>query len=181
MELDSEKYKKVLKVLKSSKPELISTEHIANEVIKRISVAKKPILNFSEVMDSLFGWVYIGWVRRSLITASVLLVIVFIYQQGVMFKQINFLSRQIIVTDGGMTTSDDYQVEKMLMTYKKATRGFHSRSLVISEKRMKQLLDSVNDLQIKYRDLIKLYEEDPETKKYIENKLIENSRTKIKL
>jgi hypothetical protein len=46
---------------------------------------------------------------------------------------------------------------------------------------MKELLDSVNDLKIKYKDLMNLIEEDPELKKYIENKLIENNRSKIKL
>ena len=93
MKTESEKYNKVLNVLRNSKPVLNSAEDIEKEVIKRVSRIKQPMFNFSEVVDYLFGWVYIGWVRRSLITASVLLVIVFIYQQGVMFRQINFLSR----------------------------------------------------------------------------------------
>ena len=46
---------------------------------------------------------------------------------------------------------------------------------------MKELIDSVNNIQIKYKDLMKLIEEDSELKKYVENKLIENNRTKIKL
>ena len=46
---------------------------------------------------------------------------------------------------------------------------------------MNELLESVNELQIKYKDLEKLIEEDPELKKLIEEKLIENNRTKIKL
>jgi hypothetical protein len=182
MESDSEKYKKVLNVLRNSKPVLKSAEDIEREVIKRVSKDKQTIFNISEVVDSLFGWVYIGWVRRSLITASVLLVIVFIYQQGVMFKQINFLSRQIIVTGGEMQISTDQQVEKLLMTYnKRSGRGFPSRSITISEKQMKELIDSVTNMQIKYKDLMKVIEQDPEMKKNIENKLIENNRTKIKL
>jgi len=51
----------------------------------------------------------------------------------------------------------------------------------ISEKQMKELLESVNELQIKYKDLENLIEEDPELKKLIEKKLIENNRTKINL
>ena len=46
---------------------------------------------------------------------------------------------------------------------------------------MKELLESVNELQIKYKDLENLIEEDPELKKLIEKKLIENNRTKINL
>ena len=128
MIMESEKYNKILEVLRKSKPVLDSTEDIEKEVIKRVSRVPQPIFNFSEVIDTLFGWVYIGWVRRSLITASVLLVMVFIYQQGVMLKQINFLSRQIIVTGGEMQISTDQQVEKLLMTYKRSGRGFPNQS-----------------------------------------------------
>jgi hypothetical protein len=110
-----------------------------------------------------------------------MLVMVFIYQQGVMFKQINFLSRQIIDNGGEMQISAEQQVEKLLMTFKKSGRGFSSGNITISEKQIKELLDSVNALQIKYKDLIDLIEADPELKKVIENKLIENSRSKIKL
>ena len=65
--------------------------------------------------------------------------------------------------------------------YKRSGRRFPSRSITISEKQMKELIDSVNNIQIKYKDLMKLIEEDSELKKYVENKLIENNRTKIKL
>lgn len=177
MIMESEKYKKILKVLRESKPVLDSTGDIEKEVIKRISKVKQPIFNFSEAIDSLFGWVYIGWVRRTLITASVLLVMVFIYQQGVMFKQINFLSRQIIDNGGEIQITTEQQVEKLLMTYKKSGRRFPSRSVTISEKQMNELLDYLT----KYKDLEKLIEEDPELKLLIEKKLIEFNHTKVKL
>jgi hypothetical protein len=181
MKMESEKYSKVLYVLRTSKPVLDSTDDIEKEVIKRISKVRQPIFNFSEAIDSLFGWVYIGWVRRSLITVSVLLVMVFIYQQGVMFKQINFLSRQIIDNGGEIQISTEQQVEKLLLMYKRSGRGFSSRNYEVSEKQIKELLDSLNAEKVKYKDLMNLIEEDPELKKYIDNKLIENNRTKIKL
>ena len=175
--MESEKYNKILKVIRESKPVLDSTEDIEKEVIKRISRVKQPVFNFSETIDSLFGWVYIGWVRRTLITASVLLVTVFIYQQGVMLKQINFLSRQIIDTGGEMQVSTDQRVEKLLMMYRKSGRGFPSRSVTISEKQMNELLEYLNQ----YKDLEKLIEEDPELKQLIEKKLIEFNSPKVKL
>jgi hypothetical protein len=177
--MESEKYNKILKVLRDSKPVLDSTEEIEKEVIKRISKAKQPIFNFSAAIDSLFGWIYIGWVRRTLITASVLLVMVFIYQQGVMLKQINFLSRQIVDNGGEMQITTEQQVEKLLMTYKYKRSGkrFPSRSVTISEKQMNELLDYLT----KYKDLEKLIEEDPELKLLIEKKLVEFNHIKVKL
>lgn len=177
MIMENEKYNKILKVLRDSKPVLNSTEDIEKEVIKRISKAKQQIFNFSAAIDSLFGWIYIGWVRRTLITASVLLVMVFIYQQGVMFKQINFLSRQIIDAGGEMQISTEQRVEKLLMMYRKSGRGFPSLSVTISEKQMNELLDYLK----KYKDLEKLIEEDPELKQLIEKKLIEFNSPKVKL
>jgi len=181
MIMESEKYNKILKVLRESKPVLDSTGDIEKEVIKRISRVKQPAFNFSEAIDTLFGWVYIGWVRRALITASVFLVIVFIYQQGVMFKQINFLSKQIIDNGGEIQISTEKQVEKLLMTYKKSGRGFSSRNITLSEKQIKELLDSVNDVKAKYKDLMDIIQKDPELKKLYNDKLTEKNRTKIKL
>ena len=67
------------------------------------------------------------------------------------------------------------------MSYRITTRRFPSKSITISEKQLEQLLDSVNELQIHYKDLLNLIEEDPELKKMIEKKLNENNLTKIKL
>jgi len=60
-------------------------------------------------------------------------------------------------------------------------KGLPSQNVTISKEQMDILLESVNDLQTKYRDLINLIEEDPELKKYLENKLTEMNRTKFKL
>ncbi|MBE3094131.1 MAG: hypothetical protein IMZ52_03800 [Actinobacteria bacterium] len=179
--MENGKYIKVLNILRKSKPVLGSTDDIEKEVIKRIARVHQSRLNLSEVIDFLFGWVYIGWVRRSLITASIVLVLVFVYQQGVILKQINYLSRQTIVIDGETTSTPAYEIDKMIMTYKLSGRRFPSQSITISDKQMKQLLESVNELQVKYNDLKNLIEDDPELKKLIEKKLIENSRTKINL
>ena len=181
MDMESEKYNKIVSVLRKSKPLLNSTEDIQREVIKKISMASHPKLNLSEVIEFLFGWVYISWVRRSLIIASVMLVVFFVWQQGIIMKQINYLSRQTIIIDRETATDPVEVIEKRLLIYKLSGRRFPSQTITISEKQMNQLLDSVNDLKIKYKDLINLIEEDPELKKYIENKLNENNRTKIKL
>jgi archaellum component FlaC len=67
------------------------------------------------------------------------------------------------------------------MLFKLYSRKLPSQNITISKKQMDTLLESVNDLQTKYKDLMNLIEEDPELKKIVENKLIEMNRTKIKL
>jgi len=181
MKTESEKYNKVLKILRNSRPSLASTDDIEREVINKIARAHQKRLNLSEIIDFLFGWVYIGWVRRSLITASVILVFVFIYQQGVILKRIDIISRQTVVTDKGILTTPTDEIEKLLLVYKNSGRRFPSKTITISEKEMKDLLESVKELQIKYKDLENLIESDPELKKMIEKKLIESTHSKINL
>lgn len=181
METDSEKYKRVLSLLRKSEPELSSAADVQREVIRRILNKTNSSAHKGELIDILFGWIYIGWVRRSLITASILLVIVFVWQQSVILKQINFLSNQIIVTRDESIQSTAQQAEKLLTMYKSSSGGFPSRNITISEKQLNQLLESVNELKVQYKDLIELINEDPELRKYIEDKLVEKNSAKPKL
>lgn len=181
MKPENEKYDKVLNLLRESTPLLDSTEDIEREVIKRIKKAHHSGLYLSEAVDFLFGWVYIGWVRRSLITASFLLILIFVYQQAVILKRIEVISRQTVVIDRENTETSSDRLEKLLMVYMNSGRKFPTKNKTLSESQVKEFLDSVNELQIKYKDLENLIENDPELKKLIEKKLIENSSTKINL
>jgi hypothetical protein len=181
MKPENEKYEKVLNILKKSKPVLETTEDIEREVISKLSVMHKTDVFISDVIDFLFGWVYIGWIRRSLIAASVVLVMVFLWQQTIILKQINILSSQTIVIDGGNTSREQDLIENKLLMYKLTGRRFPSKSITISEKQMQELLEMINDLQVRYKDLESLIEENPELKKYVDERLIENNRNKIKL
>ena len=181
MEKESEKYKQIITILRKSKPVLDTSEDIEREVMKRISAVRKSRVVLSDVIDFLFGWVYIGWVRRSLITASVLLVIIFVYQQGIILRQINFLSSKMIVTGSETNPNPVGELEKGLLMYKLSGRRFQSQDITISEKDLKQLLESVNELQYKYKNLLNIIEEDPVLKKYLEERLSENNRVKNNL
>jgi hypothetical protein len=106
---------------------------------------------------------------------------IFVFQQSIILKQINFLSRQSIEYDGENLSATTNRIEQKLMSYKIPGRRFPSNSITISEKQLQLLLDSVNKLQIQYKDLLNIIEKDPELKKLIENKLNENRQTKFKL
>jgi hypothetical protein len=181
MKPESENYDKVLNLLRKSKPILDSTESIEREVINKVTKINHSGIKFSEVIDFLFSWVYIGWARRSFIAASIVLVLVFVYQQGVILKRIDILSKQTIVpVKENVTTASD-EIEKLLVTYKNSGKRFPPKTITISEKEMKELLESINELQSKYKEIETIIEADPELKQLIEKKLIENNRTKINL
>jgi hypothetical protein len=181
MKPENEKYKKVLNLLRNSKPELYSTEGIEIEVIKKIKENDRPGFNLPGTIDFLFGWVYIGWVRRALVTASVILVLIFVLQQGIILRRIDMLSRQTVIIDKEKSSTTANEIDKLLMEYKNSGWRFPSNSVTISEKEMQELLESVNELKIKYKDLENIIDSDPELKKVIEKKLNEYNRLKINL
>jgi len=181
MKEESEKYKEVLNLIKKSKPVLKSTDDIENEVIRRISTEKHRGYSISDIEDIIFGWVYIGWVRRTLVIASVSLVLFFALQQGVMMRQISYLSRQGVIIKGESLSSDSYDFEKGILLYRLSGKKLPSGMITIPEKKMNQLLDSVNLLQSEYRELMKLIREDPELRKLVEEKLDEKFGSKTKL
>jgi signal recognition particle subunit SEC65 len=181
MKPENEKYDKVLDLLRKSKPQLDSSVEIEREVGRRIQKSGHLNINLSEVAEFLFGWVYIVWVRRSLITASIVLVMIFIYQQGIILNRIDSLSKQTIVTGRENVLSPANEIEKLLTTYKNSGRIFPSKTITITESQMKELLESVKELQIKYKDLENVIDSDPELKKLIDSKLLERNRTKINL
>jgi hypothetical protein len=120
-------------------------------------------------------------VRRALISASVILVLIFVLQQGVILKRIDMLSRQTILNNEEKTSTRVDEIDKLLTEYKNYGRRFPSKTITISEKQMQELLESVNELKLKYKDLENIIDSDPELQKMIQKKLIENNRLKINL
>jgi hypothetical protein len=181
MDPESEKYKKVVDILRNSKPLLQSTDDIEREVIKRIQKRNPIIAAVSDSIEFIFGWVYIGWVRKSLIALSVALVLVFVYQQGTILKRIDILSRQIVIKNNSDNSISADEIEKLLTIYKSSGKKFPPKSIDLSDKQINELIESIDELRIKYKDLEELIENDPELKKMIEQKVIENNRSKFNL
>jgi hypothetical protein len=67
------------------------------------------------------------------------------------------------------------------MVYRNSGKKFPSKTITISESQMNELLESVKELQIKYKDLENLIEGDPELKKLVRKKLIENNNNNLNL
>ncbi len=180
MNSDEAKYDRVLDLLRKSRPVLDSKEEIEEKVIRIITQKQDKKEISSGVLDFLFGWVYVGWVRTGLVAASVILIIAFVYQQAVIIKRINNLNRQAIYIESQIITGRSLDSDAGYF-YRLAGRKLQSGDKMISEKQVKQVIKSYNELEKKYKDLIKLIEDDPELMKYIEEKLIENNKKKFKL
>ncbi len=175
MKTGREKYDRIINALRRSEPVLDSSRDIENEVLKRIENRDRPARDISLFIDFLFGWIYIGWVRKSLITVSFILVGMFVWEQNNTLKRFNEL-----VLNGRISAYDPTTaLERKLKIYRLSGTKFNlQKSVTISEKYLNQLVDSINDLQVKYKDIMDIIDDDPEIRKIIEQKM---NRTKIKL
>jgi hypothetical protein len=181
MEHGDGKYEKVLEILKRAKPEVGPTFDIEEKVMARISGRPKYKTDLSDLVEFLFGWTYIKWIRRSLITASFCLVIMFVLQQSIIMKQINHLSRQIESNQRDASGfPGDYQERKMMLI-RFSERKYSFFKKTTPDKQVEELFRTIDQVKREYKELDKIIEENPELKKLIEKKLSEIDGNKIKI
>jgi hypothetical protein len=173
MKDDKSKYESVLNILRNSKPVLRDPEAISDKVIRLLREEKSKI-SFTELLiEFLFGWVYVGWVRRSMIAVSMIIVLFFGFQQAIILKRINDLSSQKIENGNSIMTSLKDEITSKMLIYKITGRKLSDEKLSVSKEEIDEMIKSVNKLQVKYKDIIDLVENDPQLKKYIENRIKE--------
>ncbi len=181
MKEENENYNKVIRILRKSKPELKGIEIIEENVIKQIKKTQNRHNHTQDLIEALFSWIYIGWVRKSLVAASIFLVLFFVYQQTLILKGVNSISKQTTVNGSGTFPVSEEDLGKQLMMYRLNRRRLPSTDLEISEKQVRELLDSYRELQDKYSGLVKIIEEDSVLREYIERKLDEIKTEREKL
>lgn len=177
MKTDKEKYEKIVEALRNSIPELTLYDSIEERVIERIS--KKNDKDQTGIFDLFFGWIYIGWVRKSLIAASFAMLGFFLWQQNNIMNQINDLSSRIRENDRMVTYDPSAALEKrqMLLKYSRERSGGY----YMSEEDLTKILDSINHLNIRYKNLLEMIDSDTLLKKKVEDKLEKKLGSKIKL
>lgn len=180
MEKNKNQYGKIIDILKKSKPVLYNSEAVEEKVMERIKNKRRSSTD-SDILDYLFGWVYIGWVRKGLVLASLFLIGVFVFQQSLILKRINLLERQTITTGNMFAESTSNNVEATLMLFKRSGTILPLRDTNKVLKQLKRVIESANKLQDQYDDLLKLIENDPELKQYIEKRLSESDKRKFNL
>jgi hypothetical protein len=104
-----------------------------------------------------------------------LIILVFAYQQTLILSRISSLERKEILTDKAGLTDIDNSLEGKIFLYKITGRKIPVKNITLTEKQVKQIIESFNELQTKYGDLVKLIEDDPELKEYINSKLAEKT------
>jgi DNA gyrase/topoisomerase IV subunit A len=181
MEQENEKYEKVLEILRRTNPVLSNPDEIEEKILNRIMDKQRRENKLNDLIDLLFGWTYITWVRRSLVTASVFIVIMFVFQQSIMMKQINHLSRQIEAYERDASGVPGGYSDRRMMMLRFSEKRYPFLRKGSSDKQVEELFRTIDRLKKEYKELDKMIEDDPELKKLIEKKLSEIDDKKIKI
>ena len=181
MATTGKKYERVLNILRKSKPELTGLNNIEETILHEIRQSGKKRQEEFNIFDYLFGWVYIGWARNALITVSVFLIALFIYQQSLILKRISLLENQTVVTGSQFVSNPSVDLEYKLLQNKLLLRKLNNGKVTITKRQMEKFMDSYDNLEHKYEDLIQIIDDDPELKQMLEKKLSERSKKKFNL
>jgi len=179
MKTEDKKYDKVLNLLIKSKPVLTDVNSLTEKVMRQLQDEKSNISPAGLMLDFLFGWVYIGWVRRTMITAVFAFAFLFIYQQSLIIKQVKDLSGQRMQNGSVVVTNLKDELTDQLRIFKLTGKKIPDEKINVSEKEIDDMIRSLNRLQVKYKDVINLVEKDPELKKYVESRMQVYRKNKI--
>ena len=172
MDQEQERYDKVIKVLRQSQPDMGNAEQFSEKVIRTIRQERTKVSAPELIYEFIFGWVYIGWMRRSMVTAAICLMLFFGYQQTVLMRKVDALSSMSVVEGNVQQTGGFTGLEARVKIYTLFGRKAFERNMENSKKNeLDRFIESVNDLQKQYKDVFRMIETDPEAKKYIDDRL----------
>jgi hypothetical protein len=169
-----------LNILRNSKPVLTEAESLTEKVISKLKEGKSKFTLPEMIFEYLFGWVYIVWVRRTMVTAALVIAVFFIYQQSLILRKINDLSGQRIHNGSLIMTNMNADLADKLLIYKITGRKLNDEKISVSQKEIDEMINSLNKLKTKYKDVINLIENDPQLKSYVESRMNEKQNNRIK-
>lgn len=124
---------KLIRRLRMHRAEIVDREELKDSIMSKISKRDRQ-------MDFIFGWTEIGWLRRSLSLASILIIGLFLGQQLFVIDRINKIEERMV----------SFNTEKILQFQRE---NVILNSLILEDPEASQLADSIS---VSTHDLMKL-------------------------
>ena len=148
-----ENYKKAIKRIVDHKIDSDSLDRVKSSIISRIETSSEPV-DTVLILDFLFGWADIVWLRRSMVIVSLALVMIFVVQQFTVLNRLGSLEQRMM----GVSTESviEFQKENMHLNsvlYIENSNINPNDSVKVSNRDLVSLLKSYRDLQKKLREI----------------------------
>lgn len=148
-----DKLDKIYSSLDSYNPEPEGRADIMRNVMDKTS-GSSPESSPEKIMTVLFGWTEILWVRRGLITISMGLVFVFVFQQFSIVSRIGRLESRMVEsnTEQIIRKQGENVLMNSVLMQEVSEKDFRD-SIKVADKDLRDLINSYSELQKRYKDL----------------------------
>lgn len=177
----SSKYDKTIKLIRESKPVLLHPGLIENSVIERIRSKERSGSGIAAIIELVYGWIYIGWIRRSFVGAALFVFLVFVYQQADLIRSVRSIEREVVSIQDGQKTANIRDLERRLTVLRVSSGISKGRKIEVDESQLQELIDSYKSIELKYENLRRIILEDSNLREYVENKLREEEKNRSKI
>jgi hypothetical protein len=181
MDQEQEKFDNVMKVLRRSQPDMGDIEQFSEKVMRKIRQERTRVSLPELIYEFIFGWVYVGWMRRAMVTASICLMLFFGYQQTVTLKRIESLSLRSVIDADLMKTGMNSTLPDRWKPYTIFGNRTNEGRMEIPENKLDKFIESVNKFQEQNEEIFRLIESDPKSKEYVYERLNKNVSVKTKI
>jgi len=148
------KYSKVIEVLKGNKPVLADKEKLTSEIMQRIHKPKGKIAFQKMLANYLFGWADISWLRGAMAVAATVFIGIFIFQQVVISDRLKTLEKQLIKTVNiNDTRQPELGIMQKVLLNKLADDQITGDSITESRSDLEKLLNSYLELEQYYENI----------------------------
>ena len=156
---------------------------LAERIIGRVPGVSRKASSRLTIQEFIFGWTSVGWVRRSLSIASLLLVGLFAYQQFEIVTGIRDINYRMKAGGGfEVRPSASYDPERVLQLATIPSDGLDS--IKVSVEDISKLIESYNKLEVSWERINRILQRNPDLlrkieKEYGESLVEAGSKSKI--
>ena len=158
---EKDPYRRVIGLMKQHAPELQGMDQLEEEVVERIRRMERQS-GQERAGRSLFSWTEVEWLRRTLVTAAVVVIGLFLFQQVSLNRRIDRLEERVVTVSGpgNIPESGPGAAEKVLINLVTRDPAMVD-SVLVSRSDLEELLKSYLELEEETRRLKESLEADP--------------------
>lgn len=142
----NKKYLNTVRILKSNRPVLDDGEKFTDDIIREISASSETLSIQDRLLDLLFGWVNIYWLRDTMAVAAVLFAGFFIIQQLVLADRLDKLEKQSIRMENKLHNQEMLPGMNQRILIRTMSEHQSEDSITVSVHDLEELVDNYWDL-----------------------------------
>ncbi|MCB9013480.1 MAG: hypothetical protein H6539_05515 [Bacteroidales bacterium] len=148
MENTEDKYRRLIDRLRENKPELEGADDLTDSIMRKIRRESEKGMNPGDILNWLFAWAGIPWLRNSLTAAMFATIFFFIFQFSSLNRKIDKLESRLIQREYNYYQSP-YSSAETMGKYIFPSSSSINDSINVSRKDLMNLLNEYEKLELK--------------------------------